>query len=214
MRRRAPDHRDVSWRIAGSYLEACNCDAVCPCRMVSGVAGGRSTYGECFGVLSWAVEEGHADGVDLRGLCAAMVVRYHDDEPRSPWSFVLHVDERAEADAHDALAEILTGARGGPHVGKLPWVRKPSVLVAVRSSPIELATDGQAHRLRVGSAVELAAEDVVDPEHVRCGIPGYDQPGVELRASTHRVDDDPFSWSLEGRCAFASRFDYVGDAPG
>ena len=204
----------MSWRIAGPYFEACNCEAVCPCRMVSGVPGGRSTYGECYGVLSWAVEEGHADGVDLSGLAAAMVVRYHDDEAGSPWSFVLHVDERASKEAHEALAEILTGARGGPHVRRLPWVRKPSTLLAVRSSPIELTSEGKAHRLRVGNAIELAAEDVVDPTSVRCGIPGYDQPGVELRASTNRVDDDPFSWSLEGRCAFASRFDYAGGAPG
>jgi hypothetical protein len=204
----------MSWRIAGSYFEACNCEAVCPCRMFSGVAGGRSTYGECFGVLSWAVEDGHAEGVGLTGLAAAMVVRYHDDEPGSPWSFVLHVDERATPEAHDALAEILTGARGGPHVRRLPWVRKPSLLLAVRSSPIELTADGKAHRLRVGSAVELAADEVVDPENVRCGIPGYAEPGVELRAHTHRVDDDPFAWTLESRCAFASRFDYEGDAPG
>jgi hypothetical protein len=204
----------MSWRISGSYFEACNCEAVCPCRMFSGIPGGRSTYGECFGVLSWAVEEGNADGVDLGGLGSAMVVRYHDDEPGSPWSFVLHVDERASKSAHDALAEILTGARGGPHVRRLPWVRKPSMLLAVCSSPIELTSDGKAHRLRVGSAVELAADDVVDAENVRCGIPGYTEPGVELRASTHRVDDEPFAWSLEGRCAFASRFDYVGDAPG
>jgi hypothetical protein len=204
----------MSWRISGSYFEACNCKAVCPCRMFSGIPGGRSTYGECFGVLSWAVEDGNADGVDLAGFGAAMVVRYHDDEPGSPWSFVLHVDERASEKAHDALAEILTGARGGPHVRRLPWVRKPSMLLGVRSSPIELASDGNAHRLRVGSAVELSAEDVVDSENVRCGIPGYTEPGIELRANTHRVDDDPFAWSLEGRCAFASRFDYVGDAPG
>jgi hypothetical protein len=204
----------VSWRIAGSYFEACNCEAVCPCRMISGIPGGRSTYGECFGVLSWAVEDGHAEDVDLTGLAAAMVVRYHDDEPGSPWSFVLHVDERASRDAHDAIAEILTGARGGPQVGRLPWVRKPSTLLAVRSSPIELTADGNAHRLRVGSSVDLAADEVVDPENVRCGIPGYDEPGVELYAGTHRVEDDPFAWTLEGRCAFASRFDYAGGAPG
>jgi hypothetical protein len=35
-----------------------------------------------------------------------------------------------------------------------------------------------------------------------------------MRAHTHRVDDDPFAWTLEGRCAFASRFDYAGGEPG
>jgi hypothetical protein len=37
-----------------------------------------------------------------------------------------------------------------------------------------------------------------------------------MRAHTHRVEDDPFAWVLEGRCAFGSRFDYsgAGAAPG
>jgi hypothetical protein len=204
----------VSYRVAGSYFEACNCEAICPCRMVARVPGGRSTYGECVGVLSWAVVDGHADDVDLSGLSAAMVTRYHDDEPRSPWSFVLHVDERGTSAQRDALVEIFTGARGGGHISRLPWVRKPSTLLAVRPSRIELREDGIARTLRVDSVVELGADEVVDPEQVRCGIPGYDEPGVEMRAHTHRVDDDPFAWTLEGRCAFASRFDYAGGEPG
>ena len=61
---------------------------------LGGVKGGRSTYGICFGVLSWLVEDGHAGEVDLSGLAAAFVIRYDDDEPGSPWSFVVHVDER------------------------------------------------------------------------------------------------------------------------
>ena len=48
------------WRIAGRYFESCNCDAICPCRMIDGVEGGRSTHGICFGVLSWLIDEGRA----------------------------------------------------------------------------------------------------------------------------------------------------------
>lgn len=202
----------MSWRVAGSYFEACNCDAICPCRMVGGVPGGRSTYGECYGVLSWAIEDGHADDVDLRGLGVAMVVRYHDDEPGSPWSFVLHVDERADERQRVALQEIYTGARGGKSIGRQPWVRKPSTLLAVRPSRIALTDEGTSRTLHVGAAIEVAADEVVDDERVRCVIPGYHEPGVELRARVNRVADDPFAWTLEGRCAFAARFDYAGEA--
>ena len=105
------------WRIKGSYFESCNCEAICPCRMVSGVKGGRSTYGICFGVLSWLVEDGKAGEVDLTGLAAAFVIRYDDDEPGSPWSFIVHVDERG---THRATAgagrdpDRRAGRRGGP----------------------------------------------------------------------------------------------------
>jgi hypothetical protein len=59
------------WRVCGSYFEGCNCEAICPCRSVHGRPGGPSTYGECFGALSWIVEDGHADGLDLSGLSVA-----------------------------------------------------------------------------------------------------------------------------------------------
>ena len=42
----------MSWHIQGSYFEACNCDAICPCRRIDGMPGGRSTHGVCMGVLS------------------------------------------------------------------------------------------------------------------------------------------------------------------
>ena len=66
----------MSWRISGTYFESCNCDAICPCRRTDGAPGGRSTHGTCIGVLSWVIDEGSADGVDLSGLPVAMAVRY------------------------------------------------------------------------------------------------------------------------------------------
>ena len=102
----------VSWSISGTYLESCNCDAICPCRRVGGRAGGRSTYGVCEGALSWAIERGHAGDVDLGGLAAVLALRYDDDEPGSPWDFFLYVDERGDERQRAALEAILTGARG------------------------------------------------------------------------------------------------------
>ena len=57
----------MGWRIRGTYFESCNCDAICPCRRIDGVRGGRSTHGVCLGVLSWLIEEGSVDGTDLSG---------------------------------------------------------------------------------------------------------------------------------------------------
>jgi len=200
----------IPWRLRGSYFESCNCEAICPCRMVGGVKGGRSTHGICFGVLSWLVEEGHAGDVDLSGLAAAFVIRYDDDEPGSPWSFVVHVDERGSDEQRQALAVILTGELGGEGVLRLPWVSKPSELIDVRASPIEI-TDGPAgHELRVGRVIELrASRPFATDEVVACGIPGYDNPGTELLADTLVVADEPFAWELSGNCAFASPFDYA-----
>jgi hypothetical protein len=197
------------WRIQGSYFESCNCDAICPCRMVSGVKGGRSTHGICFGVLSWLVEEGHAGDLSLSGLAAAFVVRYDDDELGSPWSFVVHVDERGDETQRQALAAILVGELGGEAVLRLPWVSKPSELIDVRASPIEIVNGASGHELRVGRAVTMVATRPFETDEVvACGIPGYNHPGIELIADTLVVADEPFAWELSGNCAFASPFDY------
>jgi len=201
----------MGWHIEGDYFESCNCEAICPCRTVGGVPGGRSTYGICMGVLSWLVREGHADGVDLSGLAAAFVIRYEDDEPGSPWSFVVHVDERGSEEQREALASILTGKLGGEDVLRLPWVRKPSEELAVRASPIELRVDGDRKELRVGSAVELAAtKPFPTEERVSCVIPGHHIAGTEYYAERLAVHDEPFEWELEGNCAFVCTFSYSG----
>jgi hypothetical protein len=85
----------MSWRIRGTYFESCNCDAIRPCRCINGVPGGRSTHGVCMGVLSWLIEDGASDDIDLSGLPVAMAVRYSDDEPGSPWTWILYLDTRA-----------------------------------------------------------------------------------------------------------------------
>ncbi len=147
--------------------------------------------------------------IDLSGLAVAFVVRYDDDEPGSPWSFVVHVDERGSADQREALAQILTGELGGDEVLRLPWVSKPSELVAVRVSPIEISAEGGEHSLRVGRAVSLTAtRPFVTDERVACGIPGYSRPGTELYADELVVADEPFAWELSGNCAFVSDFAY------
>jgi hypothetical protein len=177
--------------------------------MIGGVPGGRSTYGICFGVLGWRIDEGYSGDVDLSGLCAALTVRYDDDEPGSPWSILLHVDDRGAREQRAAIEQIFLGELGGD-VLRLPWIRKPRNLVGVRASAIQLG-DGDSHALQVGDAITLRATRPVETEEpVACGIPGYHQPGAELYADTLSVHDGPFSWELEGNCAFASAFDYGG----
>jgi hypothetical protein len=206
-RDRALERAGVSWRIAGRYLESCNCDAICPCRTIAGVPGGRSTHGICFGVLSWALDDGHADGVPLAGLAAALVYEYDDDETGSPWRFVLHVDDRGDERQRNALADILLGRAGGERVLRLPWVRKPSNLLEVRASRVEVGEG----RVAVGTTVSArASRPFPTGDRVSCIVPGHEVAGTELVADELVVHDAPFDWELAGNCAFTARFDYSG----
>jgi Protein of unknown function (DUF1326) len=78
-------HSAADWRVRGSCFEGCNCEAICPCRSVGGRPGGPSSFGECFGALSWHIHDGYADGIDLSGLRAVMLLRYFDRvQPSTP----------------------------------------------------------------------------------------------------------------------------------
>jgi hypothetical protein len=180
--------------------------------MSDGIPGGRSTHGVCFGALSWLVEDGHVGELDISGLKVALVVRYDDDEPGSPWTIVLHVDAAASEQQQAALADVFLGRLGGPRVGVLPWVRKANHLVDVRTSSIQLVPEGKGYRLQVGDAVRLrATQPFASDAVVRCGIPGYEEPGRELVAEELTVDDEPFAWELSDNCAFASTFAYASE---
>jgi hypothetical protein len=209
---REPDSAYLPWWVTGTYFESCNCDPICPCRMVGGRPGGRSTHGICFGVLSWRIEDGRAGETELGGLNTALVLRYDDDEPGSPWRFVLHLDERSDDAQREALELLFLGKLGGEQVLGLPWVRKLSHVIDVRSSRIEIEHDRRSHSLRVKDAVTLeAARPFPTAERVSCVIPGHHQPGTELYADRLRVSDDPYEWDLEEKCAFVSDFRYESD---
>jgi hypothetical protein len=201
----------MSWRIRGSYFEACNCDPICPCRRVDGVMGGRSTHGVCMGVLSWVIEEGVVDGADVAGLPVALALRYSDDEPRSPWTYVLYLDERGSDEQREALESLFTGRLGGDAESHFPWVWKPSNLVAVRRADIAVEHVRTRQRLRIRDHVDVQIRDrYQDQGTVTCVIPGHDRSGEELVTERIAVEDEELSFRFEDVCGYASTFEYAG----
>jgi hypothetical protein len=201
----------MSWRIRGSYFESCNCDPICPCRRIDGVPGGRSTHGVCMGVLSWLVEEGAADGIDLAGLPIALALTYDDDEDGSPWTWVLYLDATAGEEQRAALEGIFTGRYGGDAGSHFPFAWKASNLVAVRPVEIEVEHTRRRQMLRIRDHVSVRIRDrYAGPETVTCVIPGHDRDGEELVADELVVEDGPLGFSYHGTCGYAASFDYAG----
>jgi hypothetical protein len=203
--------RIAPWSVAGSYFEACSCQAICPCRRQGDRPGGRSTYGVCDFALSWLVANGRAgDDVDLSGLEVVMAGTYDDDERGSPWRVALYVDDRADDLQHRALAEIFLGRAGGDTFAN--FARAIGQVYAVRPARIRLDHSPDRQRIDVEDRVTVRAlEPVAHDEPVSCGIPGHDRPGQELRAEVLRVHDQPLMWEVSGRCAFATDFRYRSD---
>jgi hypothetical protein len=201
----------MSWRIRGTYFESCNCDPICPCRRIDGVRGGRSTHGICLGVLSWLIEEGAAEDTDLSGLPVALALRYSDDEPGSPWTWVLYLDSRATDEQRDALEAIFTGRLGGDATSHFPWAWKASNLVAVRPVEIEVDHTRRRQRLRIRDSVGVRIRDrYTGAETVTCVIPGHERTGEELVAEELVVEDGALAFSFRGVCGYSSTFDYSG----
>lgn len=202
----------LPWAISGTYLESCNCDAICPCRRIGGRQGGRSTHGLCLGALSWAIEQGQAGATDLSGFGAVLATRYHDDEPGSPWSFFVYVDERADEAQREALAQIFTGKLGGTPEQQFPWVWKSSELLGVRPVSIEIDHTPGRGWFRAGGRVAVRVrEPVADQETVTCVIPGHHRGGREMVVDELQVEDDPLDFELSGVCAYESTFSYSSD---
>ena len=196
-----------SWKVSGTYYEVCNCEAVCPCRQHGEKKGGRSTYGFCDFALSWHVTEGQADGVDLSNLFAVLAGSYNDDEPGSPWRVIIYVDERGDAQQQQALADIFLGRAGGDT--RRNFAAAIGEVFAIRAAKIELEHSKNQERMEVvGFVCAATAQPDLTDQPVSCGIPGHDRPGQEIVADHFRVDDESLKWEVNGRCGFATDFDY------
>jgi hypothetical protein len=203
----------ADWRVRGSYFEGCNCEAICPCRSVGGRPGGPSSFGECFGALSWHIQQGHADGADLSDLRIVLSIRYLDHvQPSTPWEVVLYVDDSADDRQRASLADIFLGRAGGTVAQQYgPAIGQVHV---VRPARITLAHTAARRRIDVVGYLTVEAEgDASEPGDVRCGIPGYDHPGTELHGDVVRSTDPALRWEVRGRrnAAFATDFDYRSD---
>jgi hypothetical protein len=181
---------------------------------VGGRPGGPSSFGECFGALSWHIHEGHADGLDLVGLRTVMSIRYFDRvQPSTRWEVVLYVDEGAGDEQRAALADIFLGRAGGTVAG----LYGPAIgeVCAVRPARITLEHVAPRKRIDVVGYLHVEAEgDASEPGDVRCGIPGYDHPGTELHGDALQSTDPALRWEVRGRrnAAFATDFDYRSGA--
>lgn len=202
----------TDWRVRGSYFEACNCDAICPCRWQGGVKlVPGSSYGICDFALSWHVDRGHKDDLDLAGFNVVMAGNYRDDEPDKPWRVALYVDERADDARRAALADIFLGRV--PGTSQRNFGKRIADVYAVRPARIELDHRPRRWWFRAEQWVEVKfGGSVEQPKPVTCGIPGHDRPGEEVVAESLTVNEAPLAFTFRGRCGFVSDFDYRAEA--
>jgi hypothetical protein len=200
------------WHVTGSYFEACNCVAICPCRTRGGQKSTTGpTYGICDFALSWQVLQGGFGQLSLDGLNVILAGSYRDDEDGRPWRVCLYIDDRATAEQHVALAHIFTGRAGGTAFRNYASVI--GEVFAVRRAHIQLDHRRRHWSMRADSYVAVrGATPVESALAVSCGVPGHDRPGEELRIDTMQVNDSPLIWGVQARCGFATSFAYHSES--
>jgi hypothetical protein len=154
----------MSWKLAGSYIETCSCDVVCPCTVSFALP---ATRDRCKAILVFHVESGEVEGTDVSGLTVAALV----DTPRvmseGNWRLGVFIDAAASDEQAEKLGAVFSGTLGGPMAALGPLIAEN---LGVERAPIEVREDGLRHSVRIGDVVDFEIEDVV-PLGVDTGKP-------------------------------------------
>lgn len=182
----------AGWRIEGQYMESCNCTFLCPC--ISSNLTARPSEGDCKAALALRIDKGQKDGVKLDGVAFIVLLHSPGAMAQGNMTVGLIVDERASDAQVKAIADIATGASGGPMAALAPLVGK---VAGVEKRPIRFETDGMKFSVKAGELIDQAIE----------GVPGPARPGepIYLDNTGH-----PVNAKLALAKATRSKFDAFG----
>ncbi len=197
----------MAWSVQGTYIEACNCEAACPCVFFS-----PPTEGECTAVVGWHIDKGRHGETSLDGLNAALIAFAPGNMKDGQWKVALYVDERGDEKQRAALQGIFSGADGG-HIANLgPLIGQ---VLGVRPTAIEFERAANSQfRFRVKDAASTEFEPVSGQGGGAVEIKGHPlavspgQPVTVSRASSLKIDDHGIACEITGRNAFFAPFAY------
>jgi len=198
------------YRLGGRFLEACDCEAICPCWIDEVPDEER-----CTGVYVWDITTGDADGYGLDGLRVASV-SFHEGKRRTArQTVVLFIDERADSKQADVLAELFAGKRGGP-LGELAMML--GEIAARRRAKIDIVWDGLKATLDIEGQVRVATQPKIGPSGRvttltdpamadELGSPAHVALSDDFRVSVSELEDKV---DVKGRSATTGWFSYLG----
>jgi hypothetical protein len=100
----------MAWQLTGQLIEACSCKALCPCYL--GPA--EPDQGWCSGALTFSIQNGQSEGVDLSGRAVVWLIDLPKDFVSGNGTARLYIDDAANVQQRQELEAIFTGKKGGP----------------------------------------------------------------------------------------------------
>ncbi len=185
----------MTYRLEGSMLEVCTCNAICPCWVGQDPDGGT-----CDGTIAWHFEKGEVDGMDVSGLTLAVVVHIPGNVLSGNWRAVVFVDNNATPEQEQALLDVYTGKQGGPVADLVQLIGE---VVAVERSPITFEVEKGKGRLQIGTTVHAEMDAFVGGtgqpttlhDAVFSVIPGA--PAYVGQAPSYKVNCEALSINIE-----------------
>lgn len=199
----------TSWNLNGTYFEACNCEAACPCIFTS-----PPTEGECTALVAWHIDKGHYGDTALDGLNIALAVHAPGTMVATKWKAAAYFDDKASAEQSDALHAIFGGKAGGHPAVLTSFIGE---LVGASSATMEYHADGRKSSLSIAGIADTAIEmvegqggkPIVVEGHPFCIAPG--KPATVARSSAFALADHGWDWEFSGRSGLISEFAYQSE---
>ena len=199
-----------SWKINGTYFETCNCDATCPCIVLS-----DPTNDDCSVLVAWHIDDGNFDGVHLNDLNVALAIYSPGNMATTPWKAAVYFDDEATQEQKDALMQIFTGQAGG-HPSRL--VSHIGEVLGVSSRPMTYRAEGRQRSLKIAGVAEAEIEalatgqggaDITVENHPLCIAPGFKAVVGKSKHMTYQ--DHGMNWELSGKNGLYSPFAYQSE---
>lgn len=196
------------WNVSGTYFEACNCEAACPCVFL-----GPPTTGDCTALVAWHIDEGSHDDNDLSGLNVALAVHAPGHMAEGDWRAAVYLDDRATEAQAGALGGVFSGAAGGHPAVLASFIGE---VMGVASAPMTFESDESGCALRIGDVADVKISAIAGQGDARVTIGNHPlavAPGFEIvtsRSDHLRFADHGYEWELSGRNGFFSPFAYEG----
>jgi hypothetical protein len=136
----------MTYQLEGSSLEACTCEGYCPCWS------GYENEG-CGTVLSWHIDNGTVEGIDVSGRAVAVVagIPCSSVVKQGAASATLYIDNEATPEQEEALLNAWTGKLGGP-VADLAQLF--GEVTGTERAPITFSVDGGEGTLAIGQEIK------------------------------------------------------------
>jgi hypothetical protein len=184
----------MAYQLEGRLLEVCTCNTLCPCWV-----GEDPDSGTCDGVLSWQVDRGTVDGVDVSGHNLTILTHIPGNILKGNWRVVVYIDDKATDRQQEALLNVWTGKLGGPVADLAQLVGE---VMAVERVPMSFGVEGGKGTLHIGPIeAEMApfkgatGEATTMHDTVFTTIPG--SPAYPGKASQYKVNAPNYGFNID-----------------